>query len=143
MGQRSATKSVVAAMVAFMEHRTWKQADLARALGFARPEAVRNVLRELQESGIPLECQKDHPHVYWRVPKNWYPGGVLFKAEHVPELLRQLSHAPRSKARDRLLALAMEQLPAAGKADGCSADRLANGERERARVRADGRGCRL
>lgn len=102
-------------MGAFLARRTWTQAELARALGFTRPEAVRNVLRELQESGIPLECQKDHPHVYWRVPKDWYPGGVLFQADHVPELLRQLSHAPGSKARDRLLAVAMEQLPARGK----------------------------
>jgi predicted DNA-binding transcriptional regulator YafY len=102
-------------MAAFLERRTWTQADLARAVGFERPEALRNVLRELRESGVPLESEKDHPHVYWRVPKDWYPGGILFKAEHVPDLLRQLSHLPRSKVRDRLLAIVMEQLPARGK----------------------------
>jgi predicted DNA-binding transcriptional regulator YafY len=114
MGQRSATQSVVAVMVAFLERKTWIQAELARATGL-RPEALRNILRELQDSGLPLESEKEHPHVYWRIPKDWYPGGVLFKAEHVSELLRQLSHLPRGKARDRLLAVVTEQLPARGK----------------------------
>ena len=102
-------------MAAFVERRTWTQADLARATGLQRPEALRNVLRELIESGMPLESEKQHPHVYWRVGKGWHPGGVLFKTEAVPELLRQLSHLPKSKARDRLLAIVMEQLPARGK----------------------------
>jgi predicted DNA-binding transcriptional regulator YafY len=115
MGQRSATQTVAAVMVALMEKRTWTQAALARRAGLERPEALRNVLRELQESGVPLESEKEHPHVYWSVPKDWYPGGVLFVAEHVPELLRQLSRLPKSKARDKLLALVMEQLPGRGK----------------------------
>jgi predicted DNA-binding transcriptional regulator YafY len=100
-------------MVAFLEHRNWTQADLARATGL-RPEALRNVLRELRDGGMPLESEKAHPHVYWRV-RNWYPGGVLFKAEDVPELLRRLSHLPKSKGRDRLLAIVTDQLPARGK----------------------------
>jgi predicted DNA-binding transcriptional regulator YafY len=115
MGQRSRTASVAAVMAAFLERPTWTQADLARAVGLERPEALRNVLRELRESGIPLESEKDHPHVYWRVPKHWYPGGVLFKAEYVPELLRELSHLRQSNARDRLLKIVMDQLPAGGK----------------------------
>jgi predicted DNA-binding transcriptional regulator YafY len=115
VGQRSATKSIVAVMVAFFERKTWTQADLARAVGFARPEALRKVLNELVESGVPLTSHKEPPHVYWRMAKNWYPGGVLFKAELVPELLRQLTHLPRSKVRDRLLEVVMEQLPARGK----------------------------
>jgi predicted DNA-binding transcriptional regulator YafY len=115
MGQRSATKSVVAVMAAFLERKTWTQADLARATGLQRPEALRNVLRELIESGMPLESEKAHPHVYWRMAKGWHPGGVLFKTDDVPELLRQLSRLPRSNARDRLLSVVMEQLPARGK----------------------------
>ncbi|MGH7271579.1 MAG: hypothetical protein ACREJ3_14205, partial [Polyangiaceae bacterium] len=103
MGQRTATQSVAAVMAAFLERRSWTQAELARATGLQRPETLRNVLRELQGSGIPLESEKAHPHVYWRIAKDWYPGGVLFKSEHVPELLRQMMHLPRSKARDRLL----------------------------------------
>jgi len=101
-------------MGAFFARRTWTQADLARAVEL-RPEAVRKLLQELQASGIPLESEKDHPHMYWRMAKDWYPGGVLFTAEHVPELLRQLSHLPASKSRDRLLSILMEQLPARGK----------------------------
>ena len=101
-------------MVAFLERRTWTQADLARATGLRR-EALRNVLRELRDGGMPLESEKDHPHVYWRVRKDWYPGGVLFKAEDVPELVRRLFHLPRSKGRDRLLAIVTDQMPARGK----------------------------
>src|SRR5260370_18102581 len=115
MGQRTATQSLAAVMVAFLERRTWSQAECARATGLQRAEALRNVLRELSDSGMPLESEKAHPHVYWRVRKGWYPGGVLFKAEDVPELLRRLSHLPCSKGRDRLLAIVTDQLPAGGK----------------------------
>jgi predicted DNA-binding transcriptional regulator YafY len=101
-------------MVAFLERRSWTQAELARATGL-RPEALRNVLRELRDGGMPLESEKAHPHMYWRVRKDWYPGGVLFKAEDVPELVRRLFHLPRSKGRDRLLAIVTDQMPARGK----------------------------
>jgi predicted DNA-binding transcriptional regulator YafY len=114
VGQRSRTASVAAVMGAFFSRRSWTQAELGRAVDLSS-EALRNVLRELRDSGIPLESEKDHPHVYWRMAKDWYPGGVLFKAEDVPQLLRHLSHLPRSKARDRLLAIVTEQLPARGK----------------------------
>ncbi len=114
MGQRTPTRSVAEVMAAFLRRRTWTQADLARAVGL-RAEALRNVLRELRDSGIPLESEKEHPHVYWRMAREWYPGGVLFKAEHVPELLRALTHLARSKARDRLLDVVLDQLPARGK----------------------------
>jgi predicted DNA-binding transcriptional regulator YafY len=84
-------------------------------VGLARPEAVRKVLDELVASGVPLTHHKEHPHVYWRMAKSWYPGGVLFKAELVPDLLRQLTRSPRSKARERLLEAVMEQLPGRGR----------------------------
>ncbi len=93
-----------------LERRSWSQADLARAIGVGR-EALRKILEELQASGIPLESERDHPHVYWSVPKTWYPGGVLFKQEDVPELLRQLRRLSKSKARERLLAVVVQQLP--------------------------------
>jgi predicted DNA-binding transcriptional regulator YafY len=114
MGQRSRTETVAAVLCALITRRTWPQADLARAVG-VRSEAVRKLLEELRASGVPLESEKEHPHVYWRVPRSWYPGGVLFKQEDVPELLRQLGRLPRSKSRDRLLAAAIEQLPGKGK----------------------------
>jgi predicted DNA-binding transcriptional regulator YafY len=115
MGQRSATESVAAVLAAFLRRRVWTQADLARATGLERAESLRRVLEELKAAGIPLEPQKDHPHVYWRVPKTWFPGGVLFRAEDVPDLRRQLSRLPPSKVRDRLLSTLTEQLPARGK----------------------------
>jgi predicted DNA-binding transcriptional regulator YafY len=114
MGQRSRTESVAAVMAAFFTHRKWTQAELARAVDL-RPAALRAVLQDLCANGIPLESQKDHPHVYWRMPRDWYPGGVLFRADLVPELFRHLSRLPSGKARDRLLAVVMEQLPARGK----------------------------
>jgi predicted DNA-binding transcriptional regulator YafY len=115
MGKRSGTASVAAVLAAFLTRRSWwSQADLARRVQ-VRPEAIRKLLADLVDSGLPLESKKEHPHVYWRMPKDWYPGGILFKAEHVPDLLRQLGHAPKSKARDRLLDIAMSQLPAKGK----------------------------
>jgi predicted DNA-binding transcriptional regulator YafY len=114
MGQRSRTASVAAVMAAFFARRKWIQAELAREVGL-RPEALRTVLRDLCANGIRLESEKDHPHIYWSMPRDWFPGGVLFKAELVPQLLSHLSRLPRSKARDRLLATVIEQLPAKGK----------------------------
>jgi predicted DNA-binding transcriptional regulator YafY len=111
MGQRSRTETVAAVFAAFLAQHTWKQAELARDVG-VRTEALRRLLEELRAAGVPLESEKDHPHVYWSVPKTWYPGGVLFKRDDVPELLRQLRRLPRSKARERLLAVVVEQLPA-------------------------------
>jgi biotin operon repressor len=110
MGQRSRTETVAAVMAAFFARRSWSQAELAREVG-VRTEALRKLLQELQASGVHLESEKEHPHVYWSVPKTWFPGGVLFKEDDVAELLRQLRRLPRSKARDRLLAVIVDQLP--------------------------------
>jgi len=110
MGQRSRTETVAAVMAAFFAHRSWSQAELAREVG-VRTEALRKLLQELQANGVHLESEKEHPHVYWSVPKTWFPGGVLFKQDDVAELLRQLRRLPRSKARDRVLAVIVDQLP--------------------------------
>lgn len=114
MGQRSGTDSVAAVMAAFLRQRNWTQADLAREVEL-QPEALRKILRQLQGGGYPLEREESRPHVYWRMDPSWYPGGVLFKQKEVPELLRHLARLPRGRARDRLLKVALEQLPARGK----------------------------
>jgi predicted DNA-binding transcriptional regulator YafY len=114
MGQRGSFESIAAVMVAFMRKPTWTQAALAREVEI-KPEAVRKILRGLKAGGYPIESEVARPHVYWRIDKKWQHGGVLFKPELVPELLRQLARSPRSKGRDRLIEAAMEQLPAAGK----------------------------
>jgi predicted DNA-binding transcriptional regulator YafY len=77
-----------------------------------RTEALRKLLEELHAAGIPVESEKDHPHVYWSVSRNWYPGGILFQQEHVPDLVRQLRRLPQSKAREKLLGIVAEQVPA-------------------------------
>lgn len=110
VGQRSRTETVAAVLAAFLARREWSQAALAREVGVST-QALRKLLEELCAGGVVLESERDHPHVYWRVPKTWYPGGILFKQDYVPDLLRQLRRLPRSKARDRLLAVVVDQLP--------------------------------
>ncbi|MGH7440348.1 MAG: helix-turn-helix transcriptional regulator [Polyangiaceae bacterium] len=100
-------------MAAFFQRRRWTQSDLARAVGL-RPEAVRTVLRDIEMSGIPLVSTKDPPQVVWSIRRDWFPGGVLFKSELVPQLVSHLSRLPKSKVRDALLSEVMEQLPAKG-----------------------------
>lgn len=110
VGQRTATESIAAIVQAFMQQRTWTQAELARRLEIGVP-AVKRRLEELTAAGMPLEREEDHPHVYWSVPKGWFPGGVLYPAEDVEALLRHLQRMPRGKERDRLLAVALKSVP--------------------------------
>ncbi len=109
---RSSTETVVAIVQAFLEQRTWTQAALARRAG-VQPGTIRRRLQELEDSGFPLSREDDHPHVYWSVPRDWFPGGVVFGAEDIPELLRQLGRQPRGAARDRLIRRILEAAPRA------------------------------
>ncbi len=110
VGQRSNTETIVAILKAFLDHRTWKQADLARHVGVSTA-ALHKRLVELQSEGVPLTSEREHPHVYWSVPKQWYPGGVVFTSEQVTELLRQLLRLPQSKGRGRLVETLRGALP--------------------------------
>jgi predicted DNA-binding transcriptional regulator YafY len=110
VGQRSQTETLAGVYQAFLERRTWKQAELARQLGVG-VEALRRILFELRANGMPLDREDDHPHVYWSVPRDWFPGSVLFKREEVPELLRQLRRVPQGIGRKRLLDLVLSRLP--------------------------------
>ncbi len=111
MGQRSSTATLAAILKAFLEKPTWKQADLARHAGVS-PAALKTQLEDLRASGVPLHDEKEHPHVYWSVPKSWYPGGVLFTGDQITELFRLLSRLPKSKGRDALIATLLKYLPA-------------------------------
>ncbi|MFI5301729.1 MAG: helix-turn-helix transcriptional regulator, partial [Polyangiales bacterium] len=91
---------------AFVQRRVWKQTELAKQLEVST-EVIRRVLHELREKGMPLDREEDHPHVYWTVPKDWFPGSVLFKREEIPELLRQLRRIPHGKGRAQLLDLVL------------------------------------
>jgi hypothetical protein len=73
---------------------------------------VRRILYELLERGMPLHRDEDRPHVYWSVPKDWFPGSVVFKRDEIPELLRQLRRVPHGPGRARVLALLVSRLPA-------------------------------
>lgn len=110
MGQRSSTRTVVTLLQAFLDRRTWKQADLARHAG-VNAQVVRKHLEELCSRGFPLERQDDPPHVFWSVPKGWFPGAVLFDSESVPVLLRLLGRLPQSKDRERLIQRILEAAP--------------------------------
>ena len=109
MGQRSATETLFGIVAAFIDKRTWSQAELARRLE-TRPETIRKQLTELQAAGFRLEREEDHPHVYWSVPKNWMPGAVAFGADEAPDLIRVLARAPRGQLRDRVLEKAIARL---------------------------------
>lgn len=110
MGARSNTDSIVAILKAFLNQRTWTQAALARHVGVSTPTIHRH-LGELQAHGIPLAKEYEHPHVYWSVPKTWYPGGVMFTSEQMTELFRLLSRLPGGTPRNRLLERTLEYLP--------------------------------
>ncbi len=112
MGQRSSTVTVVQLVQAFLDQRTWTQKALAERLEMTTP-AVREKLKELQEV-FHLEREEEHPHVYWSVPKDWFPGGVVFSREQLPELLRHLLRLPQSKTRDGLLETVLRNLPQGG-----------------------------
>src|SRR5262245_162981 len=101
MGQRSQTDTVIAILQALLEERSCTQSDLARRAG-VDSQVVRRHLEELQRHGFPLEREEDPPHVWWSVPKGWFPGAVLFDSKSVPVLLRQLSRLPQSAERDQL-----------------------------------------
>jgi predicted DNA-binding transcriptional regulator YafY len=108
MGSLSASETPAGVLLAFFRRRQWRQADLARELGVTVETLVR-ALRALSVGGMPLvRDDSDKPHVWWRVPKDWAPQGVLFAREDTPALLRTLSRAPRSRERDALLAHASQ-----------------------------------
>jgi predicted DNA-binding transcriptional regulator YafY len=110
MGQRTAGESLAAIIQAFLRRRTWPQADLARHVELGVP-ALRKRLLELRAGGMPLEDERDPPHVYWSVPKTWFPGGVALGGKDVEALLRLLGRMPKSRERERLMQVALECLP--------------------------------
>jgi predicted DNA-binding transcriptional regulator YafY len=111
VGQRSQSETLAAILKAFLDQRTWKQADLARHVG-VQTATIRKQLDELRASGVPLESEKDHPHVFWSVPKSWFPGGVIFSGDQISELFRQLSRLPKGKGRDQLIETVRKFVPA-------------------------------
>lgn len=102
MSSRGQNDTASRVLIAFVQQRTWSQADLARHVG-VETRALRRVLAALQEAGVPLEREEDHPHVYWSAPKTWFPGGVILSRELVGAAARLLARAPRTRDRERIL----------------------------------------
>lgn len=103
MGRASKDDTVAGIYQAFLGHRTWRQADLAREVGVST-KALRQRLAELSARGMPLEWEDEPPHVYWSVSPSWFPGGVALTGQDAADLLRELWLLPRSVRRDRALA---------------------------------------
>jgi predicted DNA-binding transcriptional regulator YafY len=110
MGQRRSTETVIAILQAFLDKRTWTQAELARHTG-VDSQVVRKHCEELQRHGFPLEREEETPQVFWSVPKGWFPGAVLFDAESVVVLLRLLGRLPQTKEREQLIQRILEAAP--------------------------------
>jgi predicted DNA-binding transcriptional regulator YafY len=102
MGRQSGSKTAIGLVAAFIKKPVWAQADLARQLGIGVP-ALRRRLAELQDAGVKLETEEDHPHVYWSVPKKWLPNAVQLEPADVVTLTRLLTRMPASPTRNRLL----------------------------------------
>lgn len=111
MGQRTSSETLIGVIVAFWRQPVWSQADLAREAGVS-PRVVRRYLDELTVAGWPLDREEDHPHVYWSVPKGWFPAGVLLDSETVASLVRGLVRIPPSATRSRLLTTIAGHAPA-------------------------------
>jgi predicted DNA-binding transcriptional regulator YafY len=104
MGKRSGVETAGGIMLAFYRNQRWRQAALRRELDVT-DETLLRALRALIAQGMPLiRDGSDKPHVWWRVPKDWAPSGVLFPRDEIPALLRVLARSPRSRERDAVLA---------------------------------------
>ncbi len=103
MGRRSATETVAALFLAFLQQPTWQQAELARSLGVTA-KTLRSCLTDLELAGLPLERVEEHPHVYLSVPAGWVPGAVAFSVEEARALARMLVRHAKTPDRDLVLA---------------------------------------
>lgn len=93
-----------------MVQRTWRQAALAERAG-VKVDAVRGVLRDLEKWGMPLQYESDDGNVYWSVPRDWFPGGVVLDRATAAELVRDLLRLPRSRAVRQMIGKLLAGLP--------------------------------
>lgn len=102
MGRRSNSETVTAVLLAFLENRTWQQKALADHCSVS-VKTLKVHLTDLSAAGFPLHQDSDPPHVYWSVPKHWFPGAVAFRGELLTGLVRVLRNSPHGETRSRLL----------------------------------------
>jgi predicted DNA-binding transcriptional regulator YafY len=111
MGRRSPAETLAAIVAAFHKQRTWRQVELGKEIG-VDSRTIRANLELLAATGrFPLERLPEGAHVYWSLPKSWFPGGAAIAAEDVGPLARLLARAPRGKLRDRMLAMLLACAP--------------------------------
>lgn len=104
MGRKTSTSTLAKLFVLFLEERTWSQKDLERRCGVG-VAAIRKCIFDMQEAGIPLSSELEHPHVYWSVPKGWFPGrGAELDTIDAHRVARLIARLPKSKNRERVLA---------------------------------------
>ena len=87
---------------AFSDDHVWQQAELARHLGI-EARRLRTILLSLSESGMPLVRTEEHPHIFWAVPKDWFPGGVYVDEDEWDVLLQAVLHVPDETRRKKVL----------------------------------------
>ncbi len=123
MGRRSGTETAFAILRAFVQRRRRRQAELAGDLGLTVAGLRKHLLtmREL----MPLDDRREHPDVFWEVPRSWHPAGLLLDGADVARLVRVLSRAPRTKERDRLIERVVRSEPRAAPSPNVRADALA------------------
>ncbi len=111
MGRRSGTVTAIEILRAFIARRTWRQADLAREIDITVPALRKHLLS--WSAAIPLTSTASHPDVFWELPRDWHPAGVLLDGRAVADLVRVLARAPKSVDRDALIALLFRRHPVA------------------------------
>lgn len=89
-------------LVEFLREPTHSQAELQRLCGVG-PKAVRNAILALMEAGLPLEHEKDHPHVYWSLPRSYRLGRAADGLANADLLARLVARLPRAADRERAL----------------------------------------
>lgn len=102
MGKRDQYETVTGVIKAFADNHCWQQAELARRLGI-ETRSLRSVLLNLQDAGMPLHSEEEHPHVLWSVPKKWFPGGVFLDHEDWELLVQVVLRIPDDARRKKIL----------------------------------------
>jgi len=103
-------ETVTRIIFAFVRQPTWTQAALSREVD-VQTRTVRKHLDAFVASGVPLEREEDHPHVYWSVPRGWLPSGAAFQHRELTELARLVARHPKTDAREKLLARLLRAAP--------------------------------
>lgn len=98
MGQRGRTETLAQVIVELMRARTLSQAELAKRLDVSS-RTVRQCILDLLSAGMPIEREEDHPNVFYSVPKDWVPNGLVLAASEARELVRVLARVPSASAR--------------------------------------------